>query len=96
MNIYCLIFVRIWFVINNDSQQKMQIKIQNYSVTAYGLCNLICGYRVLIRELLPVKRGPECSSRTFINMYQTTRCPNPDHIMNPYQSEHLTSSTTKY
>jgi len=63
---------------------RLGVKIQNYSVPAHGLCNLICGYQVFIQEILPVKRGPECSSRTFITMYQPSRCPNPDHIMNPY------------
>jgi hypothetical protein len=34
----------------------------------------------------------ECSSKTFINIYQTIGCLNP-HIMNPHHFEHLKSCT---
>jgi hypothetical protein len=39
----------------------------------------------------PVKTGPQCSSKTFITMYQTIWYPNPEHIMNPHHCEHFKS-----
>ena len=43
----------------------------------------------------PVKTDPECSSETFINMYQTIHCPHRDCITNPHHCENLKSCTTK-
>jgi hypothetical protein len=45
---------------------------------------------------MPVKTDPQCSSKTFITMYQTTWCPNPDCIMNHHHCEHFKSCTKEY
>jgi hypothetical protein len=63
---------------------------------------MIGGYRVFMQDILLIssdglgRKKTECSSRTFITMYQTIWCPNPDLIMNPHQCEHITSCATQY
>jgi len=38
----------------------------------------------------------ECSSKIFITLYQTIRCPNQVRIMNPHECEHLLSCTKEH
>jgi hypothetical protein len=44
----------------------------------------------------PVQTHPECSSKTFIATYQTIRCANPHHIMNPRNLEYIKSCAKDY
>jgi hypothetical protein len=44
----------------------------------------------------PVQTHPECSSKTFIAIYQTIRCPNPHYIMNPHNLEYIKSCAKDY
>ena len=65
-------------------------------------CSLTGEYRGFGQDILPpifqdpVKTDPELFSKTFITMYQSTHCPNPDRIMNTHHSQHLKSCTKEY
>jgi hypothetical protein len=61
----------------------------------------LMGTKVSVRTYylhLPIacEDRPECSSKTFITTYWTTRCPNLDRIMIPHHCEHLQSHTKEY
>jgi hypothetical protein len=50
-----------------------------------GTEDLFWNYCLLSSDGLYLMRFPQ----TFITMYQTIHCPNPDHITNRQQCEHL-------
>ena len=58
-------------------------------------------YKITVRHSVTVfawrvKIKPQCSSRTYIPMYQTIRCPKRDRILNLHHCEHLKCDTKDY
>jgi len=77
------------------------IKIQNYSLWVWCYTFWLVRTKIQVRiygvHLATAYEGrTECSSKTFITMYQIIRCPNSDCIMNSHHCKHLKSDTKEY
>jgi hypothetical protein len=80
-----------------------QSRILRFKITVLqvlGPCNLIGVQRLLSRHTASTSdvlwRYPASSSKSLITMNLTTRCPNPDHTMNPHCPQHLQSCTKEH
>ena len=87
------LFLMKWY----NARKVQNVKIRNSSLPSYGTVLPDWWAQRILPETMTtifwwlMKIDVECPSTTFITMYQTIRCPNPDRILNPRRCEQLQS-----